>query len=184
MLHDYVETPSFGFLALYFAISEQKRCILQRGVAELCSNDGGCSLFTLSLVAQTHCGVHSVSKTHLNGHLDISVTVKQSKRTPEPLKHQIYWVSVKWYYNRLIKWELRHYIAKGNLARKIKNKLDLSLNKYVDIHFENVTIKYKTWCLLLIRMLLFVDGLPGLNITVYNKLFSKRLVNGCNFSYR
>lgn len=35
--------------------------ILQRGVTELCSNDGGCSLFILSLMAPAQCGVNRVT---------------------------------------------------------------------------------------------------------------------------
>lgn len=37
-------------------------CVLHRGVAELCSNDGGCLLFVVSLIAPAHHGVSRMSQ--------------------------------------------------------------------------------------------------------------------------
>lgn len=51
-----------GYIRFFCSNLSTKQCILQRGVAELCSNDGGCSLFDLSLITTTHYGVHGVAK--------------------------------------------------------------------------------------------------------------------------
>lgn len=79
------------FLAFNVVLFKSKiQYILQRGVADLCSNDGGCSLFIVSLMAPAHCGCPSCDPATLNPSTPaICITFNSRKHTHlEPLKHR------------------------------------------------------------------------------------------------